>query len=89
MLSRHVLMNGDTFTSETSVIMKLLCSNVHCVSACSMASTVKCEVEHEIEVDPLSTHNDHEVLDIKQEEHLVPVVMTDGEVRLILPLAVS
>jgi hypothetical protein len=54
-----------------------------------MASTVKCEVEHEIEVDPLSTHNDHEVLDIKQEEHLVPVVMTDGEVRLILPLAVS
>jgi hypothetical protein len=54
-----------------------------------MASTVKCEVEHEVEVDPLSTHNDHELLDIKQEEHLVPVMMTDGEVCLVLPLEVS
>jgi hypothetical protein len=51
-----------------------------------MASTVKSESESDKEVDPLSTHNQNELLDIKQEEYLVPVVMTEGEVRLILGL---
>jgi hypothetical protein len=46
-----------------------------------MASTVKCEAEHENEVDPLSTHNEHKLLDTKQEEYLMPVVMTEDEVR--------
>jgi hypothetical protein len=48
-----------------------------------MASTVKCESEPDNEVDPLSTHNEHEVLDIKQEEYLVPVAMAETEVGLI------
>jgi hypothetical protein len=52
-----------------------------------MASTVKSESEPENEVDPLSTHNEHELLDIKQEEYLVPVVMTETEVCLIPCLA--
>jgi hypothetical protein len=48
-----------------------------------MASTVKCESEPDNEVDPLSTHNEHDLVDIKQEEYLVPVVMTETEVSLI------
>jgi hypothetical protein len=52
-----------------------------------MASTVKCESEPDNEVDPLSTHNEDELLDIKQEEYLVPVVMTETEVGLIPCLA--
>ncbi|XP_023723526.1 gastrula zinc finger protein XlCGF7.1 isoform X2 [Cryptotermes secundus] len=44
-----------------------------------MASSVKRESEPDNEVDPLSTHNEHEVLDIKQEKYLEPVVMTETE----------
>lgn len=52
-----------------------------------MASSVKRESEPDKEVDPLSTHNEHEVLDIKQEKYLEPVVMTETEVGLIPCLA--
>jgi hypothetical protein len=52
-----------------------------------MASTIKCESGPENEVDPLSTHIEYECLDIKQEEYLVPVVMTETEVCLIPCLA--
>jgi hypothetical protein len=52
------------------------------ISACSMASTVKLESESDTEFDPLSTQSDSELLDIKQEEFLVPVAVTDSEVSL-------
>jgi hypothetical protein len=51
-------------------------------SGCNMASTVKLESESDTEFDPLSTQNESELLAIKQEEFLVPVAVTDSEVRL-------
>jgi hypothetical protein len=45
-----------------------------------MAATVKFESESDIEVDPLSTHSENELPEMKQEKFLVPVVMTESEV---------
>lgn len=47
-----------------------------------MSSTVKLESESDTEFDPLSTQNESELVDIKQEEFLVPVAVTDNEVSL-------
>ena len=54
-----------------------------------MSSTVKLESESDTEFDPLSTQNESELPDIKQEEFLVPVAVTESEVSLAACLTLS
>jgi hypothetical protein len=44
-----------------------------------MSSTVKLESESDTKFDPLFTQNERELLDIKQEDFLVLVAVTDSE----------
>ena len=54
-----------------------------------MSSTVKLESESDTEFDPLSTQNESELHDIKREEFLVPVAVTDSEVGLVSCLTLN
>jgi hypothetical protein len=48
-----------------------------------MAATVKVESESADDIDPLSSNNENEMLEVKHEKYLLPVVMPESEVGFV------
>jgi hypothetical protein len=48
-----------------------------------MAATVKVESESADNIDPLSSNNENEMLEVKHEKYLLPVVMPESEVGFV------